>query len=221
MYYKFIPESNKEYASKLVKRAWRRFGNLYFRPICDGCDECKTLRIDVERFKFSKSQRRIIKKNKNTKIIIRKPQFTQESLNLYRKYHAFKAEKMERWSANVISDDEYFSSYVAGAKSFGKEVLFYIDDKLVCIDYIDILNDGISAIYCIYDPDYSDYSLGTYSLLYEIAYARVLKLKWIYLGYYVEGCESFAYKIKYKPYEILSNNYLGDEEIPVWEVFDV
>ncbi len=58
-------------------------------------------------------------------------------------------------------------------------------------DLIDIVEDGISSIYFLYDPDYSYYSLGTYSLLKQIEFAKILKKRWIYLGYWVDGCKAF------------------------------
>ncbi len=65
---------------------------------------------------------------------------------------------------------------------------------MIGVDLIDILDDGISAIYFFYDPDYSRHSLGIYSLLYQIELARVLDLDWIYLGYWVDRCKAFSYK---------------------------
>ncbi|HIP46328.1 MAG TPA: arginyltransferase, partial [Campylobacterales bacterium] len=81
--------------------------------------------------------------------------------------------------------------------------LYIVDDKLVGVDLIDVLEDGISSIYFFYDPDYSNLSLGTFSLLYQIKLAKILELEWIYLGYWVEGCKAFAYKPNFKPQQIL------------------
>jgi leucyl-tRNA---protein transferase len=78
-------------------------------------------------------------------------------------------------------------------------VLYFEGEKLIAVDLIDILEEGISALYCYYDPDYNHQSLGRYTLLQQIEFARRLKLKWIYLGYYVEGCQSLEYKMNYQP----------------------
>jgi len=217
MNYKYISRATISYNSALIKRGWRRFGCYYFHPICNGCNECKSLRIDVNNFKLSKSQRRVIRKNEDTKVIIQKPSISKDHIKLYNKYHYFKSQK-DSWSHRNISPSEYKENFVEGAFEFGKEVLYIKDEKLVGVDLIDILDDGISAIYFFYDPDYPKLSLGTYSLLYQIELAKILELDWIYLGYWVDGCKAFVYKEKFKPQEIL-DGFPILKEPPNWEPF--
>ncbi len=202
MLYRYIPEATRELASELIRRGWRRFGHSYFHPICAGCNECKNIRIDVRRFKPTHSQKRAIKKNRDTDIYIQKPTLTYEHVELYNKFHKFK-EKKSGWSYTEMDIQTYYEEFVVGAHNFGKEVLYFRDGKLIGVDLIDILDDGISSIYFYYDPDYEKLSLGTYSLLVQINLARQLGLEWIYLGYWVDGCASFAYKKRFKPYELL------------------
>jgi len=213
MQYKHIEKATQTYNTALINRGWRRFGCYYFHPICNGCNECKSIRVDVENFKLRKSQKKSIKRNKNTEIIIQKPTLSQAHIDLYNKYHSFK-QKKDDWSHRNISPREYRENFVEGAHDFGKEVLYIRDNKLIGVDLIDILDDGISSIYCYYDPDYPDLSLGTYSLLYQVELAKVLELPWIYLGYWVEGCKAFAYKPNFQPQEILNDfpkiNMLSD-----------
>ncbi|RUM66594.1 MAG: arginyltransferase [Sulfurospirillum sp.] len=214
MRYKYVMEPTKEFCSAVIKRGWRRFGKYYFYPTCNGCSECKSLRVDVENFCYTRSQKRVLKRNKETKIIIQKPTISQMHLNLYRKYHTFKSQK-DGWSQKSISYSEYHENFVDGAMDFGKEVLYLVDDKLVGVDLIDILDDGISAIYFFYDPDFPKLSLGTYSLLYQIELAKLLNLKYIYLGYWVDGCKAFAYKTKFEPLEKL-DGYFDVLDTPKW-----
>ncbi len=202
MHYKYIDRASKRYNTALIQRGWRRFGCYYFHPICNGCNECKSLRIDAKRFKLTKSQKKSIKRNVNTEIIIQKPTITQAHIDLYNKYHNFKHKK-DNWSHRNISPREYKENFVEGAYEFGKEVLYLRDGKIIGVDLLDILDDGISSIYFYYDPDYSRLSLGVYSLIYQIELAKVLELRWIYLGYWVDGCKAFAYKSNFKPQEIL------------------
>ncbi|MBF7046502.1 arginyltransferase, partial [Campylobacter volucris] len=102
------------------------------------------------------------------------------------------------------------------ARNFGYELDFYVDNKLVCVDLIDILDDGISSIYCFYDPDFSHLSLGKYSLLTEIKLAQLKKLKYIYLGYFVKKCQSLSYKADYSPNEILEYTSALNEQAFLW-----
>lgn len=215
MSYKHIEQATQAYNTALINRGWRRFGYYYFHPICKGCNECKSLRIDVNNFKLRKSQKKAIKRNKNTEIIIQKPTLSTEHIELYNKYHNYK-HKQDDWTHRNISPREYKENFVEGAHEFGKEILYLVDGKLVGVDLVDILDDGISAIYFYYDPDYLHLSLGTYSLLYEVELAKVLGLPWIYLGYWVDGCKAFAYKSKFEPQEIL-DGFPKVEEESVWK----
>ena len=216
MNYKFIEKANKDYVTAVVQRGWRRFGKYFFYPICNGCNECKSLRIDAQDFKPSKSQRKAIKKNKETKIHIQRPSISTAHIELYNKYHNFKADK-DGWRQRDISHKEYFENFVDGAHNFGREVLYYVGDKLVGVDLIDIVNDGISAIYFYYDPDYAELSLGIYSLLMQIDLAKKLGLRYIYLGYWVDGCQAFAYKRNFKPLELL-DGFPDIQQQPQWEL---
>jgi len=202
MNYKHIEKASQSYNTALITRGWRRFGCYYFHPICNGCNECKSMRVNVKDFKLRKSQKKAIKRNKETEIIIQKPSLSRAHIELYNKYHAHKHKK-DDWSHRNISPREYRENFVDGAHDFGKEVLYIKDDKLIGVDLIDILDDGISSIYFYYDPDYLNLSLGTYSLLYQVELAKILDLPWIYLGYWVDGCKAFAYKTNFQPQEIL------------------
>ena len=218
MNYKYIASASKEFATAVIARGWRRFGKYFFHPICESCNECKSLRINATAYKYTKSQRKAIKRNTETKIIVQEPTLTKAHIDLYNKYHAFKS-TTDDWSHRNISQSEYQENFVDGAHDFGKEVLYIIDDQLVGVDLIDILDDGISSIYFYYDPDFSRHSLGTYSLLYQIKLANILELPWIYLGYWVDGCKAFAYKPNFQPQEIL-DGFPHITEQPLWETWD-
>jgi arginine-tRNA-protein transferase len=104
------------------------------------------------------------------------------------------------WDYQETSPQHYHNSFISGHNEFGYEILYFDEDKLIGVDLIDILEDGISSIYFYYDPDYSDLALGKLSLYNQILFAKQKNKKWIYLGYYVEDCPSLAYKSHYKPY---------------------
>ncbi len=202
MNYKYVKNASTEFNSAVIHRGWRRFGRYYFHPICEGCDECKSLRINVNEFSLTKSQKKAKNRNKDTKIIIQKPTISSLHIDLYNKYHNFKSQK-DGWRQKNITSRDYIENFVEGAGEFGKEVLYIKDQKLIGVDLIDVMDDGISSIYFFYDPDYARLSLGTYSLIYQIELAKILELEWIYLGYWVDGCQAFAYKPNFKPQQIL------------------
>ena len=219
MNYRYLENASKELNTQLIQRGWRRFGNYFFHPICNGCNECKSLRIDVENYNFTKSQRKVIKKNRDTKVVVSRPTVNDTRLKIYNDYHLWKSE-LDGWDYKKITYGNYFENFVEGVNDYGREVLYFVDDKIVGVDLIDILDDGISAIYFYYSPYDRKLSLGTYSLLYQIELAKKLNLKWIYLGYWVDGCKAFEYKPRFKPQEIL-DGFPDISQTPNWQEFKV
>ncbi|MEY4504621.1 MAG: hypothetical protein RL154_917 [Pseudomonadota bacterium] len=197
-------EITKDMATLLLFHGWRRFGERFFRPICEHCTKCESIRVLADEFEFSKSMKRIFKKNLHTEIKIEQPSLTQEKIDLYNCFHASKTDQ-KGWETNQIDAPRYSETFVDGNYDFALEIGYYIDNKLVGLDYIDILPNGLSSIYFIYNPEYSKYSLGVYSLLIQIEWAKKMGLKYIYLGWAVRENQSLLYKFDYKPQQILLN----------------
>ncbi|HHH72218.1 MAG TPA: arginyltransferase [Sulfuricurvum sp.] len=197
-HYKVISDCSAEYCDQLITRGWRRFGTMFFRPVCAECTACESLKIDINHYCFSRSEKRILRKNSDLKVIIRRPSMTREHLELFRRYHHHMHHK-RGWEEQPVTPRNYYSSFVQGFSDFGYEVLYFEQKKLIGVDLIDILPSGISSIYFYYDPDYARRSLGKYSLLRQIILAQERHLPWIYLGYYVQGCQSLEYKRDYAP----------------------
>ena len=177
---------------------------MFFRPICSDCDECKSIKIDVKNYAFSKSARRIIRKNSELTTVLQHPTITEEHIELFNKYHQYMHEK-KGWDNNQTDAKNYYLSFVNGHEEFGYEVLYFDKEKLIGVDLIDILDNGVSSIYFYYDPDYSHLSLGKYSLYKQILFAKSNHYDWIYLGYYVKECQSLSYKDQFKPYLTLTH----------------
>ncbi len=214
MEYKFIENCPEILSQKLIQRGWRRFGEYYSRPNCVECNDCLSLRINATNYRFSKSAKRTIRKNSATKFVVQKPTITIQHLNLYEKYHKYMEEK-KGWKHYTLSPNSYHELYVSGAMKFGKEILYFVDGKLVGVDLVDFFTDGLSSIYFFYDPDYAHLSLGRFSMYQQIYIAQTNKLPWVYLGYYVEKCPSLSYKADYKPFEIMKNQP-SLKESPIW-----
>lgn len=213
-HYKLIQNCSLQETDELIERGFRRFGRMYFRPICSTCKECQSIKIDVENFEFTKSKRRVLKKASHIKRYIQQPSMTQEHLALFEKYHQYMKDK-KGWEHKKVTPEHYYASFVDGHQDYGYEVLYYDEDKLIGVDLIDILSDGISSIYFYYDPDYEKYSLGKLSLYLQIKIAQKNSKRWIYLGYYVEECPSLAYKAEYTPYKTLQGRPSEYEEY-IW-----
>ncbi|MGD9970674.1 MAG: arginyltransferase [Sulfuricurvum sp.] len=214
IHYKIIHECTKPACESLILRGWRRFGAMYFRPICQECRKCESLKIDVMNYRFSKSERRILRKNGAFETVVRHPTLTREHLDLFHRYHLHK-HHTRAWDTPKADPKNYYASFVHGHGDFGFEVLYFDQERLIAVDLIDILDEGISALYCYYDPEYTSYSLGKFTLLRQIEMARTLGLKWVYLGYYVQECPSLAYKADFKPYRELQGRP-EEYEYPLW-----
>jgi len=202
LHYKIIDNASSQDCQTFIERGFRRFGKMYFRPICSDCNECQSIKIDVKNYTFSKSARRILKKSKNFTVHTQSPSLSQEHLALFEKYHLYMKEK-KSWEHNTTTAQHYYQSFIDGHSDFGYEVLYFDKERLIGVDLIDILEDGISSIYFYYDPEYASYSLGKLSLYKQIEYAKEHQKAWIYLGYYVKDCPSLSYKAEYQPYVTL------------------
>ncbi len=208
-------EITKDMASLLLFHGWRRFGERFFRPICGHCEKCESIRVDADNFELTRSMKRVLKKNINTQIKLASPCATDEKVELYNKFHAERT-KEKAWEENQIDLFRYAETFTDGGYDFAVEASYYIDDKLVGIDYVDVLPNGLSSVYFVYDPEYSKYSLGVYSLLIQFEWAKKLGLKYVYLGWGVRANSSLLYKFDYHPHEILINRPKL-KEVAIWK----
>lgn len=197
--------SPAEYQERLLQ-GWRRFGAALFRPRCPACTACRSLRVDVARFRPDRSMRRVRKANEGTvRRVIRKPRATPAQLDLYDRYHAFQTES-QGWPEHPADDREaYLNSFVYNPLPT-EEWCYYLGSRLVGVGYVDVVTAGLSAIYFFYDPDQRLRSLGTWNILSLIDRAGEIGLPHLYLGYYVRGCRSMLYKARFVPHELLGSD---------------
>ncbi len=191
-----------EYAERLL-RGWRHFGRALFRPRCHGCDACRPIRVDVARFRPDRSQRRARKANQaDLRLEVAEPAAGPAQLDLYRRYHAHQAGAKQWPSRRHEGLDEYRETFVDNPFPV-QEWRYHLGDALVGVGYVDWLPVGPSAIAFLHDPDHRDRSLGTYNVLALIDHARAAGLPHVYLGYYIAGCASMAYKARFAPNQTL------------------
>lgn len=188
---------------QLLNAGWRRSGFSAFRPICKSCRACQSLRIPVAQFQPNRSQRRVYKTNaERVALEIGEPFCTEEKLNLYIRHHEHHKEQKAWHGATELEGLMHLSSLMENPFDV-EEWCFYLDGRLVACAYIDPLPDGLSGVYFFLDPDLRQYSLGTWIILTMIERCRQIHLPYVYLGYYVQGCRSMAYKDQFKPNQIL------------------
>ncbi len=197
-----IENCSNDLYQALLERGYRRFGEYFFVPICAGCMECITIRQHIQTYAFTRSNQRIMKKNGDVKVTIQRPSVTDTHLRLYEKYHLFMKEK-KGWEFSGISGELYYDMFVEGFCEFGYELIYSLGDRVVAIALVDMLPSSISAVYCFYDPEMQDRSLGKFSILKQLEIGKRLGMRHFYPGYWIEGHYAMGYKSDFKPFEIL------------------
>jgi arginine-tRNA-protein transferase len=206
-----------EYLRHLLDN-WRRFGNMLFRPACASCHACRSLRVVASRFRPDRSQKRCRQANEGAvELRIGKPAVSRAKLALYDRYHAFQSDHKD-WPYHPPRDASSYADSFVHHPFPVEEWCYYLDGRLLGVGYVDVLPGasagGLSAIYFFYDPRQRQRSPGTWNVLCLIDEAARRGLPYVYLGYYVEGCGSMSYKMRFVP------NQLRRED-GVWRDFRV
>jgi len=186
-----------ELYSQLIAHGFRRSGNLAYRPYCSDCSACVPVRINVEQFKASRSQRRCLQRNQDLTISHHSATFNAEHFELYRRYLASR-------HLHGGMDNPTEESYVSFLTSDWSETSFIeirCDSQLVAVAITDYVHNGLSALYTFFEPDMAEYSLGTYGILQQINIAQTQGLSWLYLGYWIKDCQKMQYKQNFSAIE--------------------
>lgn len=184
----------------LTHSGFRRSQNVIYRPACETCKACRSLRVDVDEFAPSRSFKRVLKKNADLKCEITENYATHEQFTLLSRY------LNHRHPGGGMSeiDFEQYEMMVEDCASF-TEVFEYRDHdgRLVACCITDTLNDGLSMVYSFFDTEQKNRSLGVYMILDHLHICKQSNLNYLYLGYWVENSSKMQYKSKFKPNEIL------------------
>lgn len=188
--------------SELVRHGFRRSGTFTYRPRCDTCQQCVPLRVIVAEFEPSRSQRRSWKQHHNLNIKLLPLQDKPEYFELYHRYQT------ARHHGGGMEDDnpDQYRNFLLQSHVDSLLVEFRDNDELRMVSIVDVLNDGLSAVYTFYDPGQPHSSYGTFNVLWQIELCRKLKLPYLYLGYWIDASRKMAYKMRFTPAEGLLGN---------------
>ncbi len=202
-----IGQDAKTLNDLLSQGGFRRSQNIAYRPACDGCGACVSVRVPVRLFRWTRSFKRNAQANKDLVARIVPAKAASEQYALFRSY--IDARHFDGGMADMTMLD--FSAMVDESFVDTRMVEYRLprtgrrrtDGRLVASALFDVLEDGISLIYSFYDPDIASRSLGTYMILDSIMRAEQLGLSYVYLGYWVSGSGKMGYKARFLPQERL------------------
>ena len=190
---------------ELTIAGFRRSQNIAYRPACEACDACVSVRLPVPEFAFSRSQRKVLARNEDLSRSLVEAEATTEQFQLLRRYLT------TRHPTGGMSDMGWLD-YVAmvedtAVRTHLIEYRLPSSDggpgDLVAVTLTDLLKDGLSMVYSFYDPMMERRSLGRFAILDHVRQAALVGLPFVYLGYWVQGSAKMDYKADFRPMEVL------------------
>ena len=187
----------------LIEKGFRRSGQYIYKPSCKSCTACIPIRLSVQKFLSSSSQKRVFKKHQHFDVREVSLTFKQEHFDLYSKYQNKRHSSINN-DQNKIDD---YNDFLIKSNVNSKLVEFWDGGLLKIVSIIDMMSDGISAVYTFFDPDDEKVSYGTYSIIWLINWCKIQQFKYMYLGYWIGECNKMKYKTNFKPYELYIKGY--------------
>lgn len=188
---------------ELLAAGYRRSGSFFYRTRCPSCTACEPVRIAVDKFAPSRSQKRAYKKGEieiETRIA---PASVDD-----RRIQLFNLHRSERklGHGNPPAGWNDYQSFLLNSPCDVLELSLWCQEELVAVSVTDVGSSSLSAVYCFFDPAASRLSPGTFAILKQVELARALGCEWLYLGLYVEQNAHLNYKARFMPQQRLIEN---------------
>lgn len=188
---------NPEELNALNRMGFRRSGRLLYRPECPACRACIPVRLRVSDMKTSRNLKKALNKSRHWQFSVSDPIADQAHYDLYERYIIGRHSDGDMYPPSVQSFQEFL------VDSFGTTRYLNAWDKgqLVATMVFDIFDDGLSSVYCFFDPEYHTLSVGTIMIMKLNELTMALGKPFNYLGFSVEGCRKMEYKTRFSPLE--------------------
>ncbi|MCB1418215.1 MAG: arginyltransferase [Notoacmeibacter sp.] len=205
----------------LTQGGFRRSQNIAYRPACETCRACVSVRILANEFRPSRNMRRVLAANEDLIGSVHDAEPSTEQYSLFRRYLDSRHRQGGMSDMSVLDyammvEDSHVDTRIIEYRRRGPDsfITGKGDGELVAVALTDIMGDGLSMVYSYYDPDLDKRSLGAFMILDHVRRARATGQPHVYLGYWVRGSRKMAYKVRYQPQEHLGptgwERYQGD-----------
>lgn len=195
---------------QLTEAGFRRSQNVFYRPACDMCSKCVSVRIPAQDFEIKKHWRRVLRKNHNLQRFVNSPDANEERFALLTSYLTAR----HKDGAMYGIDADGFISMIEDGTENTKLVDYRLHadcqmgnkGELIACCLIDEIIDGTSLVYSFFKPSLPEYSLGSFIILDQIERLKIMDLSYLYLGYWIENSATMHYKSRFTPMEALGQN---------------
>jgi arginyl-tRNA--protein-N-Asp/Glu arginylyltransferase len=208
-----VGERAPELNDLLTHGGFRRSQSIAYRPACETCRACVSVRVVVEDFRPTRSMRRVMDRNSDLVAEMRVPVPTSEQYSVFRGYLDSRHRDGGMADMTVLDyammvEDSHVETRIVEFRRRGPDsrITGRGNGPLLGVALTDVLTDGLSMVYSFFDPDVGGRSLGTFIILDHIARARRLGLPYVYLGYWVKGSRKMDYKGRFLPQERLTGD---------------
>jgi len=205
-----VGERAGELNDLLTHGGFRRSQSIAYRPACEGCRSCVSVRVVVNEFSPSRSMRRIAERNADVVGEMRAAMPTSEQYSVFRAYLDSRHRDGGMADMTVLDyammiEDSHVETRIVEYRRRGPDSAINGrgNSELLAVALTDVLGDGLSMVYSFFEPDAGPRSLGTFMILDHIARAYQMGLPYVYLGYWVRGSRKMDYKGRFLPQERL------------------
>ena len=211
MFTHLVGERAAELNDLLTHGGFRRSQSIAYRPACESCRACISVRVVVEDFRPTRSMRRVLDRNRDIIGEMRVGVPTSEQYTVFRSYLDQRHRDGGMADMTVLDyammvEDSHVETRIVEYRRRGpdRSINGRGSGALLAVALTDVLGDGLSMVYSFFESDHSSRSLGTFMILDHLARARRMGLPYVYLGYWVQGSRKMDYKGRFLPQERLS-----------------